>query len=402
MPDAQARALNDEMACFTCHLSWTTSCGGCHLPIEANWKTERHHYEGGDDAQLRDLQPAGRARRHVPARPRTARSRATSSRRSRSSLGAGAVVDQHQPRAHLRAAAADLGVRLFEPGVLAALPAHRAHDRDQDLHRLPRLGGRTTTTRSWRSSCCSAPTSSISSATMPGSARSSDIEAVRVTEWDEPQAVIGSYLHRYAYPDYYTAASRQRPRAAARRTATTRTTRSCLQLRGEYLYVAEGAGGMRVYDVASIANKGISERIITAPFSPLGQDTHIASTERDLRRAADQPADQSAAQRRRQRDARSRERFGEVMREDNEEQPMHPIYNYAFITDAEEGLILDQRQHAARRRAAQQLPDPRADLERGRHPQRRAPRHASPARISMSPPMPAWSSSTWTIRCIRR
>ena len=28
-------------------------------------------------------------------------------------------------------------------------------------------------------------------------------EAVRVTEWDEPQAVIGSYLQRYAYPDYY-------------------------------------------------------------------------------------------------------------------------------------------------------------------------------------------------------
>src|SRR5436853_1237061 len=34
-----------EMACFTCHLSWTTSCGGCHLPIEANYRTNTHHYE---------------------------------------------------------------------------------------------------------------------------------------------------------------------------------------------------------------------------------------------------------------------------------------------------------------------------------------------------------------------
>ncbi len=25
----------------------------------------------------------------------------------------------------------------------------------------------------------------------------------RVTEWDEPQAVIGSYLQKYAYPDYW-------------------------------------------------------------------------------------------------------------------------------------------------------------------------------------------------------
>ena len=28
-------------------------------------------------------------------------------------------------------------------------------------------------------------------------------EAVAVTEHDEPQAVIGSYLHKYAYPDWY-------------------------------------------------------------------------------------------------------------------------------------------------------------------------------------------------------
>jgi hypothetical protein len=31
----------------------------------------------------------------------------------------------------------------------------------------------------------------------------SGIEAVRVTEWDEPQAVFGSYLQRYAYPDFF-------------------------------------------------------------------------------------------------------------------------------------------------------------------------------------------------------
>ncbi len=41
------RAHSDSnMSCYTCHLSWTTSCGGCHLPIEANWKTEMHKYEG--------------------------------------------------------------------------------------------------------------------------------------------------------------------------------------------------------------------------------------------------------------------------------------------------------------------------------------------------------------------
>ena len=41
------------------------------------------------------------------------------------------------------------------------------------------------------------------------------------------------------------------------------------------MFVAEGRGGFRVYDVASIANKGVSERILTAPFSPLGHNTRV-------------------------------------------------------------------------------------------------------------------------------
>ena len=102
---------------------------------------------------------------------------------------------------------------------------------------------------------------------------------MQVTEWDEPQAVIGSYLQKYAYPDWFAAAPEARP-AAARRSHPhgTRGPAACLQLRGEYLYVAEGPGGFRVYDAASVANKGFSQKIITAPFSPLGQNTAVAST----------------------------------------------------------------------------------------------------------------------------
>jgi hypothetical protein len=103
---------------------------------------------------------------------------------------------------------------------------------------------------------------------------------VQVTEWDEPQAVIGSYLQRYAYPDWYRQ-HREATAACCRRRIRPRTERrgQCLQLRGEYLYVAEGARGHAgLRRGQSIANKGVSQRIITAPFSPLGQDTHIASS----------------------------------------------------------------------------------------------------------------------------
>jgi hypothetical protein len=48
---------DDNMACYTCHLSWTTSCAGCHLPIEANWKTTTHHYEGEETRNFATYNP---------------------------------------------------------------------------------------------------------------------------------------------------------------------------------------------------------------------------------------------------------------------------------------------------------------------------------------------------------
>lgn len=154
------------------------------------------------------------------------------------------------------------------------------------------------------------------------------IEGVQVTEWEEPQAVIGSYLDRYAYPDWYAAHLKRGRELPEAYDHTTNGRAACVQRRGEYLYVSEGAGGMRVYDVASIANKGVSQRIITAPFSALGQNTHIASKNATC---VALPTTQPIA---------PEKNHGDLMRITNQEQPMHPIYNYALITDAEEGLIL--------------------------------------------------------------
>ena len=101
-----------------------------------------------------------------------------------------------------------------------------------------------------------------------------------------------------------------------------------MQLRGEYLYAAEGDKGFRIYDVASIANKGVSQRIVTAPFSALGHDAHIETRDAScVVLATTQPVQPSRNQ-------------GDLMRKDNLEQPFHSIYEYAFITDRKEGLIL--------------------------------------------------------------
>jgi hypothetical protein len=154
------------------------------------------------------------------------------------------------------------------------------------------------------------------------------VEAVQVTEWDEPQAVIGSYLQRYAYPDWFAAHQKRDKRLPTIATHDTKGAARCLQLRGEYLYVAEGQGGMRVYDAASVANKGVSQKIVTAPFSPFGHDTHIASPNATcVALPTNQPINPLR-------------NTGDLMRVTNQEQAFHPIYNYAAITDAGEGLIL--------------------------------------------------------------
>ena len=97
-----------------------------------------------------------------------------------------------------------------------------------------------------------------------------------------------------------------------------------VQLRGEYAYVAAGEGGLRVYDVAQIDQKGFSERIVTAPVSRFGQKfwvkTKYATAVAAPTTLAVDPA---------------RTRLKE-----NEEQPIHPLYAYLYVVDKYEGLIL--------------------------------------------------------------
>jgi len=176
--------------------------------------------------------------------------------------------------------------------------------------------------------------------------------SARVTEWDEPQSVFGSYLHKYAYPDYYKAHVEKNKRELinwkrgkifdkenkfsgetgaieeiANVTQKTGGDVNCLQLRGEYLYVAEGKGGFRVYDVASIANKAISERIVASPFSELGHDTHVETKNAScVALPTNQPINPL--------------KNTPEMQKANQEQAFHPLYNYAVVTDKTEGLIL--------------------------------------------------------------
>ena len=317
---------DDEMLCYTCHTSWTTSCGGCHLPIQANWKSETHHYEKETTRSYASYNPqVARDQMFQLGRHGEIKDGKIAPVRSSSALILSST-NANREKIYVQqppVSASGFSSQAFAPHfphttrkeeTKQCTDCHlsKTNDNNAIMAQLLLLGNKFVDFIGYHA--------------YVGTGDS--IAAVQVTEWDEPQAVKGSYLHKYAYPDWY---SEHQANGGVLETAYGHDTGDrvgCLQLRGEYLYVAQGKNGMLVYDVASIANKAISQRIITAPFSELGHDTHIESANATC---VVLPTTQPIHPDRNK---------GELMREVNLEQPFHPLYDYAYITDAEEGLIL--------------------------------------------------------------
>jgi hypothetical protein len=348
------RAHNDDdMACFTCHLSWTTSCAGCHLPIEANWKAPTHKYEEdytrnyatyNPQVARDDMFQIGKHQTtkssSEPGKAITAPIRSTSALiLSSTNINRERIYVQQPPISSIGYSSQAFAphfphtVRLNETKQCTDCHLSAADDNNAIMAQLLLLGTNYV--------------NFVGLNAMVG--LQGGFEAVRVTEWDEPQAVIGSYLHRYAYPDFYRLHVERNARELKNWTRgkimdsklsgesvgrepfnnTVQGTRDavrCLQMRGEYMFVAEGKGGFQAYDIASVGNKGFSERIVTAPFSPLGHDTRV-----DTKNATCMalPTNQAIAPTRNTPELRAA----------NQEQPFSPIYSYAFVTDSEEGLI---------------------------------------------------------------
>ena len=315
----------DDMECYTCHTSWTTSCAGCHLPIEANWKTARHHYEGGETRNFATYNPqVARDQmfllgRRGPAKGgKIAPVRSTSALVLSSTNSAREKIYIQQPPI----SASGFSSQAFNPHFPHTVRKTETKTCD-DCHLSPKGDN-----NAIMAQLLMFGTNFVNfvgyNAWVGGEG---DVNAVQVTEWQEPQAVIGSYLHQYAYPDYFKA---HKERGGVLETGHSHRAGDvgCLQLRGEYLFVAQGGRGMQAYDVANVSNKGFSQRFITAPFSPLGQDTRIES---EHATCVVLPTTQPINPLRNQ---------GDLMRKTNLERPFHPIYNYALITDSEEGLIL--------------------------------------------------------------
>ena len=324
---ADQRAHRDEkMECYSCHTSWTTSCGGCHLPIEANWKTERNHYEGGE------------TRNYATYNPQVARDQIFMLGR-RGDINGGRIAPIRSTSALVLSSTNANREKIY----IQQPPISSAGYSSQAIN--PHFPHTVRKTETRNCSDCHLSEDGDNNAIMAqtlglggdyidfmghyvyaGGAKA--IEAIQVTEWEEPQAVIGSYLHGVAYPDWFQKHQTNGLRLTENHREQIDGTVGCLQHRGEYLFAATGADGFQVFDIASIANKGVSDRILTGPFSPLGHNTQVETRNATcLSLITTQPIAPERNQ-------------GELMREVNQERETHAIYNYAVITDAQEGLIL--------------------------------------------------------------
>jgi hypothetical protein len=322
--DAEAKALahsNESMTCYACHSAWTTSCFGCHLSMKANQKKPNLHSEGGDSRNwtsynfqtLRDdiyfLAKDGAATKNRVAPARSA--------------CAVLVSSQNQNREWIYSQQQTVSSGGFSGTAFSTYVPHTVRTKETmgctDCH-VSKSGDN----NAWMAELLMHGTGFVNFVgryAYVGEERHG-FEAVVVTERDEPQAVIGSRLHELAFPKEFAA---HRARGGRLQEAYHHHGDVVsLQLRGEYLFAAQGKEGLRIYDVAQIDQKGFSERMVSAPVSPLGQRLYVDT--KDATSVALPTTMTIDAARK-------------VLPE-NLEQPVHRIYDYAFVTDREEGVVV--------------------------------------------------------------
>ena len=319
----------DKVACISCHTSWVTSCFGCHLPQQANWKIAKKHYDGGNTRNWTSYNP--QVIRHdifMLGRHSTVKNHAVTPVRSSSAVIISTTNANRERQYYQQPTVSAEG---YSSQAFNAHFAHTVRGREtrkcDDCH-VSANGDN----NAWMAQVLTLGTNFVNFVGRYAWVGEGEhgLEGVAVTEWDEPQAVIGSNLHRMAYPDNFQRHldHDKELQEAYEHPGVDLASRSvdvhALQLRGEYLYVANGPGGFRVFDVANTDNKGFSERIITAPVSPLGQRAYVKTP---FATGVALPTNQPI-------------HFGRERNPVNQEQPMHPLYRYAYVTDKVEGLVV--------------------------------------------------------------
>lgn len=324
-PEARAQRLahdNSKFDCQICHTSWATSCFGCHLPMKANQRVPLNKFEGVTSRNFTTYNPQvvrddvfmlgvdGTVKRNRMAVIRSSSAVVVGSQNQNREW----VYSQQQT-----VSAEGYSGQAFNPHFAHTTSGAGTTKTCTDCHL-----SQANDNNAWMTQLLGFGTGSVNffgRYAYVGAEHA--FYGVVWTEAEEPQSAIGSSFHKIAYPANY---AKHLEHHAELKTAYEHHAKEIrdLTLRGEYLYTANGPGGLEVFDVANIDQKGFSERIVTAPVSPLGQRTYVRT-----------PFATSVALPSTLGIDPLRKHLPE-----NEEQPIHPFYGAVYVTDLEEGLVI--------------------------------------------------------------
>ena len=312
---------NDKMTCYSCHTSWVPTCFGCHLQMTANARRPMLHNEGlltrnytsynfqvlRDDIYMLGIDGTVTGHRVAPAR----------------SSCAILVSSQNANREWLYYTQQTISAPGFSGQAFSTFVPHTVRASETKVCSDCHVSAQNDN-NAWMAQLLLQGTNFMNfmGRYIYVATGNKGLEAIAVAEHDEPEAIYGSDLQRIAYPDDFRKfVGRGRElQAAAEHSGKVLD----IQARGEYAYAATGPGGLRVYDIANIDNKGFSEKIITAPVSSLGQRFFVATKNAA---AVASPTTLGVDPLRRQLP-------------ENEEQPIHLAYGFLYAADKEEGLIV--------------------------------------------------------------
>lgn len=313
---------NSRMTCYACHSSWAPTCYGCHLSMTANQRTPMLHNEGlttrnwtsynfqvlRDDIFTLGIDGTVTGHRVAPVR----------------SACAVVVSSQNSDRDWLYYQQQTISAEGFSGQAFSTFVPHTVRAKETkgctDCH-----VSRENNNNAWMAQLLLQGTNFMNfmGRYVFVAGGKSGFEAVAVTEHDEPTAVLGSDFHKIAYPDDFKKLEEAKGELKeAHRHAGGEVLD--VQARGEYLYAAMGKGGLRIFDIANIDNKDISERLISAPVSPLGQRFHVPTK---YAMAIATPTTLGVDPLR-------------THRKENEEQSVHLMYGFLYVADKYEGLVI--------------------------------------------------------------
>ncbi len=314
---------NANVSCQICHTSWATSCFGCHLPMRANKKVEANKFEGTTTRNYTGYNPqVVRDDVFMLGKDATYKNNRLAVIRSSSAVIVGSqnsnrewIYSQQQT-----VSAEGYSGQAFNPHFAHTTSSVGTTKGCTDCHLSAANDN-----NAWMTQLLGFGTGMVNffgRYAYVGTGKDG-LEAVVWTEQEEPQAAIGSHLQHLAYPDNYQ--THVETNRGILKEAYHHDGEDILDLtqRGEYLYTANGPGGFEVFDVANIDNKGFSERITSAPVSPLGQNTRVKTK---FATSVVLPSTLGIDP------LRTRNPV-------NEEQPISLTYGYVYVTDREEGLV---------------------------------------------------------------